>query len=690
MQQLSGMDASFVYLETPSAPMHVAGLSIYDPSTAPGGIVTFKGILANFQERIHLARTFRQKMVQVPMNLDHPYWIEDKDFDLEFHVRHIALPKPGDWRQLCILAARLHSRMLDLSRPLWETYVIEGLDNVEGVPPGSFALLQKTHHAAIDGMSGMEMTSAIHDLTPTPEPPATTDTWQGEDDPSPMTLLGRATMNNATRPMHFGRVVARTVPGMSRVTNQLRRRQLQLPPTSAPRTRFNATVSAHRVVDARRFDLGEIRRMKTAVDGATVNDVVLAIVGGGLRAYLRDKGELPDETLLAMAPISVRSESEKGSQGNQVSSMVVSVASNVADPVERLRAVRESTHQSKELTSAVGARTLTEYSQFIPGGLAALAARTTSRFEMANRVDPTANCVVTNVPGPTRAALLRRRQTGHDVRDGPDRRRPRAHAPRHQLRQRTRHRRHIVSRDAARPRLLHAMPAELPRRTGRGDRRPNVAPAASLPSPHTGKICSELSASAISPTVGGSPIEPLTSSLASAGDGLSEGPFGCHRPARGFDQSDQFITGPSIAQDDSAVCDCGGDLGQIRPIRRPPGVAVAHGGRLGPAAGLRGHVRVRPATRRRLRLRQRHGGGRGAGAVAGRQGPHAHIADDGRRDPLGRTRAGAYGRSVAPVLRGFRSRLNPRDSQTSSCVGRDHRCPHRTASARAPVLPSAR
>ena len=400
MQQLSGLDASFVYFETPARPMHVAGVSIYDPSTAPGGEVTFKGILANFHERIHLARTFRQKMVPVPLNLDHPYWIEDKDFDLEFHVRHIALPAPGDWRQLCIQVARLHSRMLDLSRPLWETYVIEGLDNVEGVPPGSFALLQKTHHAAIDGMSGMEMTSAIHDLTPEAEPPATIDTWQGEDDPSPLTLLGRAALNNARRPMHFGRVLARTVPGMGRVADQVRRQQLRMPPASAPRTRFNGTVSPHRVVDARRFDLGAIRRMKRAVDGATVNDVVLAIVGGGLRAYLRDKGELPDEPLLAMAPISVRSESEQGTQGNQVSSMVVSVASDVADPLERLRAVRESTHQSKELTSAVGARTLTEYSQFIPGGLAALAARTASRFEMANRVDPTANCVVTNVPGP--------------------------------------------------------------------------------------------------------------------------------------------------------------------------------------------------------------------------------------------------------------------------------------------------
>src|SRR5215218_3164812 len=298
MQQLSPADASMITMETQNAPNHFAALMIYDQASAPGGRVTFKGILAEVESRLHLARGFRQKLVRVPLDLDNPYWVEDSAFDLEYHVRHIALPKPGDWRQFCILAARLHSHMLDLSRPLWETYVIEGLDNVEGVPRGSFALLQKTHHAAIDGMSGMEMTSAIHDLTPTAARPATVDTWRGEPDPSPLTLLGRATLNNATRPMHFSRVVARTVPGMGRVTNRVRRRQLQLPPTSAPRTRFNGTVSAHRVIDARRFDLGEVRRMKAAVDGATVNDVVLAIVGGGLRGYLGDRGELPDRPLL--------------------------------------------------------------------------------------------------------------------------------------------------------------------------------------------------------------------------------------------------------------------------------------------------------------------------------------------------------------------------------------------------------
>jgi diacylglycerol O-acyltransferase / wax synthase len=152
MQQLSGMDASFVYLETAAAPMHVASVAIYDPSTAPGGRVTFKGILATVEARLQLARAFRQRMVRVPLDLDHPYWIEDGDFDLEFHVRHIALPKPGDWRQLMIQVARLDSRHLDLSRPLWEMYVIEGLDNVENLPPGSFAVMQKTHHAAVDGV----------------------------------------------------------------------------------------------------------------------------------------------------------------------------------------------------------------------------------------------------------------------------------------------------------------------------------------------------------------------------------------------------------------------------------------------------------------------------------------------------------------------------------------------------------
>ena len=218
---------------------------------------------------------FRQRLVRVPLDLDHPYWIEDPDFDLEFHVRHIALPQPGDWRQLCIQVARLVSRPLDLDRPLWELYVIEGLDNVVGVPAGSFALVTKVHHAAIDGMSGMEMTTAIHDDSPTAAPPTPSGSWRPGTVPRPGELLWRAGVNNATRPAHAGRVMARAVPQLGRLARQLRRGTISSPPTTIPRTRWSGPVTAHRVFDAIRLELDDLRTIKQTVPGATINDVVL-------------------------------------------------------------------------------------------------------------------------------------------------------------------------------------------------------------------------------------------------------------------------------------------------------------------------------------------------------------------------------------------------------------------------------
>ena len=398
--RISGMDASFLYSETANAPMHVASLSIYDQSTAPGGKVTFKQILDNIDRRLHLSRVFRQKIVPVPMNVDHPYWVEDENFDLEYHVRHIALPKPGDWRQLCIQVARLHSRIVDTTRPLWEVYVIEGLDNVEGIPPGSFALMQKTHHAAVDGVSGMEILSALHDQTPDAEPPPRDEQWKGERVPDDWTLLYRAGINNMMRPMRFARVWAQTTPALRRAQGQIARQELRPPSATIPRTRFNGTVSPHRVVDGCRFELSDMRAIKSKVDGATINDGVLATVGGGLRRYLSAKGELPDQSLVAMAPISVRSERQMGTAGNQVTGMLVTLGTDIADPMARLAAVRQSTHDQKQFTNAIGAGSLTEYSQFMPGGLMALATRTASQFEMANQNAPAINTVVTNVPGP--------------------------------------------------------------------------------------------------------------------------------------------------------------------------------------------------------------------------------------------------------------------------------------------------
>ena len=400
MQQLSGQDASFVYLESSSTPMHIGSVGIYDPSTAPGGAVRFKDILAFVESRLGGARSFRQRLVRVPFDLDHPYWIEDPDFDIEFHIRHIALPAPGDWRQLCIQVARLHSRPLDLAKPLWEFTIVEGLDNIEGLPKGCFALVSKVHHAAIDGMSGVEMSAAVHDLDASMTARAANDDWKADDMPAFADLLIRSYFNTLRQPMKIAETIGRSLPGMARLSSSVSKGEVSLKSTRmAPKTRFNAKVGSHRVFDAVPLPLADIRAIKEAVEAATVNDVILAIVGGGLRHYLQALGELPGETMTAMAPISVRAEGEKGALGNLVSAMVVGLGTHISDPIERLRFVHAEAVNSKALTGAVGARTLTDYSQLIPSALAGLAARLYTRVGAANIHDPIYNTVVTNVPG---------------------------------------------------------------------------------------------------------------------------------------------------------------------------------------------------------------------------------------------------------------------------------------------------
>ena len=221
MQQLSAQDASFVYLETPHTPMHIGSVGIYDPSTAPGGFVRFKDILRFIEQRLPGARSFRQRLVRVPFDVDHPYWIEDPEFDIEFHVRHIALPKPGDWRQLCIQVARLHARPMDLTKPLWEFTVVEGLDNIPGLPPGCFALVSKVHHAAIDGMSGVEMSAAVHDLDAEHEANPTSPIRGSRSNmPRVADLLTRSYFNNLLQPMRIAETIGRSLPGMAKLAVQ--------------------------------------------------------------------------------------------------------------------------------------------------------------------------------------------------------------------------------------------------------------------------------------------------------------------------------------------------------------------------------------------------------------------------------------------------------------------------------------
>ncbi len=401
MQQLSGLDAAFLNLETARTPLHVSGLGIYDQSSATQGRVTFTGILKNLEARLHLARCFRQKLATVPFGLDHPYWIEDPEFDLEFHVRHIALPKPGDWRQLCIQAARIHARPLDLTKPLWEMYVIEGLDGVEDLPKGSFAILTKIHHAAIDGVSGVEIAAAIHDLDPGALPPPPKKAWVAERDPTMLELAVRTTVNNVRQPLHFARVLRNAAPPAIRTAlERIWTRDDTRASAPVPRTRFNGRVTAHRVIEGRCFSLDQVKRIRKQVAGATVNDVVLAVCSGALRRYLSHHCELPEEPLVAFAPISVRTESQRGAAGNQVSGMLVTLHTEVADPLERLALIHEAAASSKELSNAIGARSLTDMTQAMPGALMGLAGRVVARSGLMTRMNPIANCVITNVPGP--------------------------------------------------------------------------------------------------------------------------------------------------------------------------------------------------------------------------------------------------------------------------------------------------
>ena len=402
MEQLQGMDASFVAMETPSSPMHIGSILIYDPSTAPGGFVRFKDILRFYEERMRFSKTMRQKLVKVPFNVDYPYWVEDADFDLEYHVRHVALPSPGDWRQLNIQAARVFARPLDLSRPPWEMTVVEGLDNVPGIPKGSYAIVSKVHHSAIDGMSGIDLMQALHTPTPSVAPPNEPDNWKGEKYPNRVGMFAKGYVRAWLNPIRQMGVSAQAVPGIYRAAKGMIKGEFGLKAAiEAPKTRFNTKISPHRVVDGRIFELSHIKALRSLVEGAKVNDVMLTIIGGGLNKYLTHHNDLPKTTMTAMAPISVRSEGEKNSMGNQVSAMIAPLGTHISDPKARMEYVFDQTSRSKEMTSALGARQMTEASKVSPALFMALGAQLYSRLGVANYMArPVINTVVTNVPGP--------------------------------------------------------------------------------------------------------------------------------------------------------------------------------------------------------------------------------------------------------------------------------------------------
>jgi diacylglycerol O-acyltransferase len=333
MRQLSSHDASFLYADTIHANSNVTFVQIYHQSTAPGGTLRFKTILAHIQGRLHRSPIFRSKLLRVPLELDEPYWVEDEYFDLEYHVRHIALPKPGDWRQLCIQASRIHARALDLHRPLWEIYVIEGLDSITDLPPGSFALLTKIHHSAIDVGSRNEFVEVLHDTTRRPARPVPPEPWFPERAPGAVSLLCRAGLHLMASPAKLMRPLARAAPAAMAFA-----RDVLHPEHHLTATRFNAVVSAHRVFDTRRFLREEFESIRGLVAGATVNDAVLAVCAGGLRRYLQGHAELPRADLAAIVPLDIGAAHQPGAMSRRIQ-----FGTSLADPIERLNWIHVQT-----------------------------------------------------------------------------------------------------------------------------------------------------------------------------------------------------------------------------------------------------------------------------------------------------------------------------------------------------------
>ncbi|MEM8497985.1 MAG: wax ester/triacylglycerol synthase family O-acyltransferase [Pseudomonadota bacterium] len=398
MQQLSGQDAMFIHSELDGLPQHITGVNVYDQSTVPSGEnVRFKDILSMLDNRVHLSPIFRRKLVEVPKNLGQPYWVEDADFDIEHHVRHIALPKPGDWRQLCILVSRLHSQPLRRDKPVWEIYVIEGLNNVAHLPPNCFAVLTKIHHAAMDGATGAQFTGCVHDLTPETKVFTPTDKWRPESASVPK-MLTSAYLDAWKKPGEFYRFAREAVPAFSRLRKGLKNQDFQTL-DSKQKTRFQGKLSRHRVVESLKFDFETVRAIKNTVPGATINDVMLCIIAGGLHTYLDSKGETPASTLVAGCPIDVRSPEEKASGGNMVGMMNVALCSNVAEPVDRLRAIQNASTEAKAYAQALGPRMMLDISDLLPGGVLSVALRAAAATGLTEAT-VVQNTFVTNVPGP--------------------------------------------------------------------------------------------------------------------------------------------------------------------------------------------------------------------------------------------------------------------------------------------------
>jgi diacylglycerol O-acyltransferase len=415
MRQLTSLDASFLAVESPNTFGHVAGCGVYDPSTAPASRVDHEDMCRLVSERLHLLPPFRWRLVQVPFGLDLPYWIEDPNFDIDFHVRESAVPPPGNERQVAETVARIYARPLDRAHPLWELYLIHGIQG------GKVGILTKVHHSVVDGVSGNEILTMLLDESPEGrELPPREDGGRGERVPGDIEMLARGLAGLPLQPVRALRSLPSAlpnltdlpganafpgVPTLSAGLSHLRRRLgseedqgvLEVTTARPPRTCFNGPISPHRRFSFGSVSLDTVKRLKKEL-GITVNDVVVALCTTALRDWLIERDELPDDPLVAMVPVSVRRDEERGTFGNRIGMMIVPIPTDEPDPRKRLVRTHELLKSAKERHRALPADLLTDATAFIPPAVHSLAARTA--IDVLGRTRPPVNLVISNVPGP--------------------------------------------------------------------------------------------------------------------------------------------------------------------------------------------------------------------------------------------------------------------------------------------------
>ena len=396
MKRMSGVDAAFLYGETPAWHMHVSAVIVLDPTEMPDGF-SVDEFTERTARRLHLAPQFRWKLLEVPFGLDRPLWVEDPDFDIKYHIRHIGLTPPGGPEQLGELIGDLVGYKIDRNIPLWEMWVIDGLAD------GRVAILAKVHHSIVDGVSGSELATILFDVEPDAADDDVVDehleprTVEGV--PSPVELVARGVGRLMLSPYRVARFADQTVrQGLSFAGFQRRSNPPSMP-FQAPRTSFNAELSRHRRFAFTSVQLDDVREIKDAF-GVKVNDVVLALCAGSLRRYLEKGGELPDVPLIAQVPVSLRVEGEETGVGTKVGAMFASLATHFDDPVERLLAIHESTQSAKEMQQALAADKIMGLTELAAPGLINLAARMYTLAGLDSLTPPIMNLIISNVPGP--------------------------------------------------------------------------------------------------------------------------------------------------------------------------------------------------------------------------------------------------------------------------------------------------